>query len=163
MSDSLWSHGLQHTRLPCPSPSSGACSNSCTLSWWCRLTIWSLCCPLLLRLQFFPASGSFLMSWLLSGGQVLYFSFNEYSVLPRNIQGWFPLGLTGLISLQSEGLSKSLLQHRSSKSSILSSDILYGPISLVWLTKFPSFNTHHLFYIAWLTSSKYLLKAYNQP
>ena len=95
VSDSLQPHGLQHTRPPCPSPSPGACSNSCPLSQWCYLSILS---PVILFsscLQSFPASGSFPRSWLFaSGGQHIWISA---SVLPLNIQGWFSLGLTGLI------------------------------------------------------------------
>ena len=103
MSNSFWPHGLQHARLPCPSPTAGACSNSCPLSWWCYLTI-SSSAALFSCLQSFPASGSFAMSWLFpSGGQSLGTSA---SVLPMNIQDWFPLGLTGWISLQSKGLSR---------------------------------------------------------
>ena len=66
--DSLWLHGLQHARLPCLSPSPRACSNSCPLSWWCHPTILSPVVPFSSHLQFFPASGSFLMSWLLASG-----------------------------------------------------------------------------------------------
>ena len=98
----LWSHELQHTRLPCPSPSPGVCSNSCPLSWWCRQAILSSVTPFSC-LQFFPASGSFPVSWIfVSGGQSVGDSALA-SVLPMNTQGWFPLGLTGLISLQSKG------------------------------------------------------------
>ena len=101
---SLWPHGLQHTRLPCPSPPPRACSNSCPLSWWCYPTISSSVVPFSFCLQSFPASGSFLMSQLFaSGGQTIGTSA---SVLPMNIQGWFPLGLTDLISLLSKGLSR---------------------------------------------------------
>jgi len=105
MSDSLWPHGLQHTRLPCPSPTPGACANSCPLSWWYHPTI-SSSVPFSSRLQSFPASGSFPMSqFFTSGGQSIGVSASA-SVLPMNIQDWFPLGLTGLISLQSKGLSR---------------------------------------------------------
>ena len=113
MSDSLQPHGLQHARLPCPSLSLRACSNSCSLSWCCHPTI----LPSVIHfscLQFFPASWSFLMSQLFtSGGQNIGVSASA-SVLPMNIQGWFPLGLTDLISWQSKTL-KSLLQNHSSK------------------------------------------------
>ena len=103
-SDNLWPHGLQHARLPCPLPSPGACSNSCPLSLWCHPTISSSVIPFSSCPQSFPASGSFLMSWLfVSGGQSIGASA---SVLPMNIQDWFPLGLTGLISLQSKRLSR---------------------------------------------------------
>ena len=92
--------------FPCPSPTSGACSNSCPLCWWCHPTILSSDVPFSSCLQSFPASGSFQMSQLfISGGQCTVASASA-SVLPMNIQDWFPLGLTGLISLQSKGLSR---------------------------------------------------------
>ena len=103
-SDSLQPHGLQHARLPCPSLSPEACSSSCPLSWWCYPTILSSLVPFSSCLQSFSASGSFLMNWLfISGGQSIG---DSASVLPMNIQDWFPLGLSGLISLQSKGLSR---------------------------------------------------------
>ena len=68
MFDSLWPHGLQHTRLPCPSPSPGACSNSCPLSRWSHPTILSSVVPFFFCFQSFPESGSFLMSWLFASG-----------------------------------------------------------------------------------------------
>ena len=108
-------HGLYYTRFPCPSSSPGACSNSCTLSCWCHPTISSSVITFSC-LQFFPASGSFPVSQLfISGGQNIEASASA-SVLLMNIQGWSPLGLTGLISLQSKGLW-SLLQQHSSKAS----------------------------------------------
>ena len=95
ISDSLGPHGLQHARLPCPSPSPGACLSSWPLSRWCHPTISSSVVPFSC-LQSFPASGSFPVSQLFaSGGQSIGASA---SVLPMNIQDWFPLGLTGLIS-----------------------------------------------------------------
>ena len=118
MSNSLRPHGLQHTRPHCPSPTPGADSNSCPLSQWCHPTISSSTAPILLLPSIFPASGFFPMSQLFaSGGQSIGASASA-SVLWMNIQHWFSLGLTGLISLQSKGLS-SLLQHHNSKSSIL--------------------------------------------
>ena len=117
MLDSLWPHGLQHAKPPYPSPSPGACSNSCLLRRWCHPTIWPSVVPFFSCLLSFPASGSFPMSLhFISGGQSIGASV---SVLLMNIQGWFPLGWTGWISLQFRGLSKSLLQHHSSKASIL--------------------------------------------
>ena len=102
MSNSSWPHGLQYTRLPCPSPAPGACSNSCLSSRWWHPTISSSLIPFSC-LQFFPISGSFLMSqFFASGGQSIGVSASA-SVLPKNIQDWFPSGLTGLISLQSKG------------------------------------------------------------
>ena len=106
VSDSLWPHGLQHARLSCPSPIPGACSNSCPYSRWCHPTISSSVVPFSSCLQFFPASGSFLMSqFFASGGQSIG-ALASASVLPMNIQDWFPLGLTGWISLQTKGLSR---------------------------------------------------------
>jgi len=97
MSDSLGHHELQHTRLPCPSLSPGACSHSCPLSWWCHPTILSSVVPFSC-LQSFPTSGSFLMSQLFaSGGQSIAASASA-SVLLMTIQDWFPLGLTSLPS-----------------------------------------------------------------
>ena len=105
VSDSLQSHGLKNARLACPSPTPGACSNSCPSSWWCNWTILSSVVPFSC-LQSFPASGSFLISqFFASGGQSIGTSALA-SVLPVNIQGWFPLGWTGWISLQSKGLSR---------------------------------------------------------
>ena len=100
----LWPHRLQHTRLPCPSPTPRACSNSCPSSRWCYPTISSSVIPFSSCLQSFPASESFQMSWFFaSGGPNIGASA---SVLPMNIQDWFPLGWTSLISLQSKGLSR---------------------------------------------------------
>ena len=105
VSDSLWPHGLQHTKLPCPSPTPRACSNSHPSSWWCHPAISASVVPFSSCLQSFPASGSFPRSqFFASGGQSIGVSASA-SVLPMNIQGWFPLGLTGWISLQSKGLS----------------------------------------------------------
>ena len=106
VSDSLLPHELQHARPPCPSPTPRAYSNSCPMSWWCHPTISSSVIPFSSRLQCFPASGSFPMSRLFeSGGQSIGTSASA-SVLPMNIQGWFPLGLTGLIFLLSKWLSR---------------------------------------------------------
>ena len=106
MSDSLRPHRLQHARLPCPSPTTRVYPNSCPSSQWCHPTISSSVISFSSRLQSFPASGSFPMSpFFASDGQSIEISASA-SVLPMNIQDWFPLGLTGLISLQSKGLSK---------------------------------------------------------
>ena len=106
MSDSLQPHGLQHARLPCPSPTPRVYSNSCPLSRWWHPTISSSLSPFSSCLQSFPASGSFQMNQLFtSGGQSIGVSVS-ISVLPMNIQDWFPLGWTGWISLQSKGLSR---------------------------------------------------------
>ena len=104
MSNFLWSQGLQHTRLPCPSLPPRVCSNSCPLSQWCYLTILSSVIPFSSCPHSLPASGSFPMSGLFTpSGQSIGASASA-SVLPMNIQGQFTLGLTGLISLQSKGL-----------------------------------------------------------
>ena len=117
--NSLWPHGPQYTRLPCPSPIPGAYSNSCPLSWWCHPTISSSVVPFSSRLRSFPASGSFLMSqFFTSGGQSIgSFSFNishsnEYSGLISFRMDWLDL-------LAVQGTLKSVLQHHSSKASIL--------------------------------------------
>ena len=118
MYNSLWPHRVQHARRPCTSPTPRAWSNSCPLTQWCHPTISSSVVPFPSCLQSFPASGSFPMSqFFTSGGQSIGASVSA-SVLPMNIQDWFPLGWTGWISLQSKGVS-SLLQHHSSKASIL--------------------------------------------
>ena len=106
MFESLWPHELQHSRLPCPSPTPRAYSNSCPLSWWCHPTISSSVISFSSCLQSFPASGSLQMSqFFASGGQSIGVSASA-SVLPINIQDWFPLGWTGWISLLSKGLSR---------------------------------------------------------
>ena len=106
VSDSLWPHVLQHARLPCPLPSPKFYSNSCPLSGWCYPTISSSVTPFSDCLQSFPASGSFPMSLLFTSGSQSIGAWASAStlVLPMNIHGWFPLGLTGLISLQTKRL-----------------------------------------------------------
>ena len=105
ISNSLRPHGLQHTRLPCSSPSPRACLNWCPSSRWCQPTI-SSCRPFLLLPSIVPSIRVFLMSWLFaSGGQRIGVSASA-SVLPMNSQDWFPLGWTGWIFLQSKGLSR---------------------------------------------------------
>ena len=108
VSDSLPPHGLQHARLPCPSPTPRACSNSSPSSRWCHPIISSSVVPFSSCLPFFPKSGSFPMNkFFASGGQSIGASAST-SVLQMNIQGWFPLWLSGLISLLSKGLSRVL-------------------------------------------------------
>ena len=118
MSDSLRPHGLQHARLPCPSPSPGVCSNSQPLSWWCHPSISSSVTPFFC-LQSFPASASFLMNWLFPSGSQSIGASASVLVLTRNIQGWFPSGLTGLISLPSKGLSRVYSSTTVVKASVL--------------------------------------------
>ena len=121
VSSSLRPHGLQHTRLPCPSPSLGVSSNSFPLSQWCHPTISSSVIPFSSCPQSLPASGSFPMSqFFTAGGQSIGVSASA-SALPMNIQGWFPLRFTGLIS----SLSKRLWKIESINS--LAPSLLYGP------------------------------------
>ena len=123
MSDSLWPHGLQHTRPPCPSPTPWVYSNSCPLNRWCHPTISSSVVPFSFRLQSFPASGSFPMSQLFtSGGKSIGVSPST-SVLPMNIQVWIPLKWTGWISLQSKGLSRVFSNTTIQKHQFLSAQV----------------------------------------
>ena len=118
VSYSLRPHELQHARLPCPS-SPGACSNLCPLSKWCHPTTSSSVVPFSSCLQSFPASGSFQMrQFFASGGQSIGVSASV-SVLPMNIQDWFPLGLIVFDLLSVQGNLRSPLQHHSLKASIL--------------------------------------------
>ena len=110
-------HGLQHSRLPCPSLSPGVCSNLCPLSRWYHSTISSSVIPFSC-FQCFPASGYFPMSQFFTSGSQSIGASASASVLPMNIQEWYPLGLNGLICLQSRELSR-VFQHHSSKASIL--------------------------------------------
>ena len=106
MSNSLWPHELQHARPPCPPPTPGVYPNSCPLCRWCHPTISFSIVPFSFYPQSFSASGSFPMSQLFSSGGKNTGVSASASVLPMNIQDWFPLGLTDWISLQSKGLSK---------------------------------------------------------
>ena len=138
MSNSLWPYGLQHTRFPCPSPFLRACSNSCPWSQWCHPTISSSVISLSSCLQSFPASGSFPVSWLfVPGGQIIGTSASA-PILLMNVQGWFHVGWTGLISLVSKGLSRIL---SSTKVQIINSLVL-----------------SHFYYPALISSSQVLLK-----
>ena len=117
VSDSLWPHGLQHTKLPCPSPTPGAYSNSSPLHWWCHPTISSSVVPFSSRLQSFPASGSFQMSrFFTSGGQSIWASASVPSMNSQELTS-FRIDCFDLLAVQ--GTLKSLLQHHSSKASIL--------------------------------------------
>ena len=99
-------HVLQYVRLPCPLLSPRVCSNSCPFSWWCHPTISSSVTPFSSCLRSSPASGSFRMSQFFAWDGHSIGASASASVLPMNIQDWFPLGLTGLTSLQSKGLSR---------------------------------------------------------
>ena len=134
VSNSLQSYGLQHTRLPHPSLSPAVCSNLCPWSWWCHPTISSSVAPFSSCPQPFPASGFSPMSQLFtSGGQSTGTSASA-SALPINIQGWFPLGLTVLISFRPRGSQESspAPQFKSVNSSVLS--LLSGPLSHLYMT-----------------------------
>ena len=122
----------QHARPPCSSPTPGACSNSCALSWWCHQTISFLVVPFSSYLQSFPASRSFQMSQLLaSDGQSIGVSA---SVLPMYIQDWFPLALTGLIFLLSKGFSRVFFNTSSKASALWQSDLFMVQLSFPYLT-----------------------------
>ena len=127
VSDSLWPHGLQHTRPPCSSPTPGLYSNSCPLSQWRHPTISSSVIPYSSRLHSCPASGSFQMSqFFASGGQSIGVSASA-SVLPMNIQDWFPLGWTGWISLLAKGLSRVFPNTTVQSINSLALSFLYSP------------------------------------
>ena len=133
VSNSLRPHELQHARPPCPSPTPGVHSNSCPSSQWCHPAISSSVIPFSSCPQSLPASGSFPMSQLFAwGGQSIGVSTSA-SVLPMNTQDWSPLEGTSWISLQSKGLT-SLLQHHSSKASILRHSAFFSskPSSLTY-------------------------------
>ena len=118
MSDSLWLHGLQHARPPCLSPTPEVYSDPCPLSWWCHPTISSSVIPFFSHLQSFPASGSSQMSQIFSSsGQSIGVSAST-SVLPMDTQDWW-VWMDWLVLLAVQGTLKSLLQHHSSKASIL--------------------------------------------
>ena len=118
MSDSFRPHGLQHTRLPHPSPSPGACSNSGPLSQWCHPTISSSVVPISSCLQSFPASGSFLMSYIFTSDMTIYWSFS-FSISPSNeYSGLISFRIDRLDLLAVQGTLNSLLQHHSSKAVI---------------------------------------------
>ena len=167
MSDTLQSHGLQQARFPCPSPTPRPYSNSCPSSWWCHPII-SSC------LQSFPVSRSFPMSQFFESGYQSIGISALASLLPKNIQDWFPLGWTGLISLMSKGWLSKRLQHYSSKASVLwlsdffIAQLLYPYMSTgkttaltrwTLLTKFMSqfFNKLSRLVITFLPRSKHLL------
>ena len=174
MANSLQPHEPQHARPPCPSPTPGVHPNPCPLSRWCHPTISSSVIPFSSCLQCCPTSGSFLMSQLLaSGGQSIGASASA-SVLPMNIQDWFPLGLTGLISLQLKGLSRVFFNTTVQKKSIFWPSAFFvvqlshpymttgKTIALIrwtFVSKVMSllFNMLSRFVIAFLQGSKYLL------
>ena len=124
MSNSLWPHGLQHARLPCPSAIPEVCLNSCPSSQWCHSTVSSSIVPFSSCLQSFPASGSFQMNqFFASGGQSIGVSASA-SVLPMNTQDWFPLGWTGWISSRDSQESSPAPQFKINSSALC---FLYSP------------------------------------
>ena len=127
VSNSLWQHGQQHARLPCPSPTPRACSNSSPMSWWCHPTISSSVIPFSSCLQYFPASGSFLRSQFFTSGAQSIGASASASVTPMNIQDWFPLGSTGWLSLQSNRLSRVFSNTTVGASIHWHSAFFYGP------------------------------------
>ena len=139
MSDALWPHRLQHTRLSCLSLSPGVCSNSWPLSQWCYLTISSSATPFSFCLQSFPASGSFPKNQLLTSGGQSVGATATASVLPMNNQGWFLLRLIGLISFQSKRISRVFSSIKSINFSALS--LPYGPT----LTSIHGYWKNHTF------------------
>ena len=106
VSDSLRPHGLQHARLSCSSLSPGVCTSSCPLSWWCHPTILSSATHMSSCPQSLPSSESFPMSQLFASDDQSIKVSASATVLPMDIQGWFPLGLTGLVSLLSKGIAR---------------------------------------------------------
>ena len=148
MSDSLQSHGLWHARLPCQSPTSTAYSNSCPSTWWCHPTISSSVVPFSC-LQSFPASGSFQMSqFFTSGGQSIGVSASAL-VLPMNIQCWFLLGWTGLLSLQSKGLSRvfsntTVQKYQDLNKSFLARHVITGMSNVHTVTELCSYSRFSL-------------------
>ena len=141
MFNSLWPHELQHTRLPCPSVYPGVCLNSCPMSQWCYQIMSSSTAPFFFCLQSLPASGSFPMSQFFpSEGQSIWTSASA-SVLLMNIQGWFPLELTGLISLLSKGFSRVFSCSTFESINSMAFSLLYGPT----LTSIHSYWKNHRF------------------
>ena len=127
LSDFLQPHGPQHSKLPCPSPTPGACSSSCPLSQWCHPTVSPSVVPFSSCLQSFPALGSFARSqFIASVGQSIGVSVS-ISVLPMNTQDWSPLERTGRISLQSKGLLRVFSNTTVQKHWFFGAQLLYDP------------------------------------
>ena len=145
MPDSLQHHELQHARLPCPLPPC-VCSNSCPLSHWCHPITSSFVTPFSSCLQSFPASGSLPMSWHFTSGGPSIGDLASASVLPRNIQVWFPLGLTDLIFLLSRDSQESSSAPQLESINSLALNLLYGSIltSVNDYWKSCNFNCMHM-------------------
>ena len=133
----LWPPGLQHARLLCPSASPGVCPSSCPMNQWCHPII--SCCPFSSSLLSFPASGSFPVSQLFTSGGQSTEASTLASVLSMNIQGWFPLGLIGLISLLSKVLSRVFSSTTFWKHQFFSSlpSLLCSSYKCTWLLERP--------------------------
>ena len=127
VSDSLWPHGLQHTRPPCPSPTPRVYPNSCPLSPWCHPITVSSDVPFCSCLPSFPASGSFQISQFFTSGDQSTGVSASASALPKNTQDWYPLGWTGWISLQSKGLSRVFSNAIVQKHQFSRLSFFYGP------------------------------------
>ena len=141
VSDSFWPHGLQHARLPCPSPTPRVYSDSCPLSRWWHLTISSSVITFS-HLQSFPEPRSFPMSqFFASGGRSIRASALA-SVLPMNIQDWFPLGWTGWISLQSKGLSTAFSNITVQKHQFFGAQLSLWPNSHIHTDEKKKHTTH---------------------
>ena len=135
MSDSLRPHGLQHARLPFPSPTPETCSNSCPLSQWCHPTISSSVIPFSSCLQSFQESGSSPRSQFFTSGHQSIGVSASASVLPMNIHDWFPWGLIGLISLLSKGLSRLFSNTTVQKHQFFSAQLsLWSQLSHAYMT-----------------------------
>ena len=138
LSDSLWPCELQHSRLSCPLLSPRVFSSSCPLSQWCHSTISSSVTPFSFCLQSFPATGSFPVNQLLAFRWQSIGASASALVLPMNVQGWFPLGLTGLISLLSKGLARVFSSTQLKSINSLTRNLLYGPTHIrTWLLEKP--------------------------
>ena len=137
MPNSLWSHGMQHARLPCPSPNPRACTNSWSSSQWCHPTISSSVIPFSSCFQYCPASGSFTMNQFFTSGSQSTGALA--SVLVVIIQNWFPLGLTALISLSPRDSQESSLTPHFKSISSLALSFVYNPTltSHTWLLEKP--------------------------
>ena len=133
---------MQHAKLPCPSVSPRVCTNSYTLSWWCHPNISSSVAPFSSCPQSFPASGSFPMSQFFTSGGWSIGASASISVLLMYIQGWFPLGLTDLIYLQSKGLSKVFSNTTVQKHQFFSTQpsLWPNPHIRTWLQESQSFD-----------------------
>ena len=163
----LWPHGLQHARLPCPSPTPGACSNSCPLRRWCHPSISSSVAHFSSCPHSFPVSGLF--HWVGLLHQVAKVLELQLQHNPSNDQDWFPLGLTGLISLLSKGLSRvfsstTILKHHFFSAQLSHPYMTTGKIIVLTTCSFVGkamsllFHTQSRFVIAFLLRSNYTVQ-----